>query len=187
MHMRKAVQDIKLHHHTCLVFSDKIEFFHCLIPFVAEGLKNNERSLIVIDEITKEDVLKNFKYLFKEKLYPLQEMQKGAIIIESCKNVYFQNGTVNSQDNLAYFVSQLKKAVEDGYKGLRVFAEISKTVKESSSHINFLNWEQEADKHFDENGFLAICAYNKKYFSDSYLSKMIKIHPIEIDVVKTRL
>ena len=184
--MQKPIQETQLHDHTCLVFRDRIEFFHCMVPFITNGIKNNERCLIVIDEISRDDVLKNFKFLFRNGVNPFLEMEKGSIVIENFCDVYYQNGEFKSERNLYYYQSQVTKAFTDGYKGLRVFAEISCSLKDKISPLSFLEWEKEADKHFDTTKFLAVCAYNQKYYSNNFLHKMRAAHPIEIDVIKTR-
>ena len=74
-----------------------------------------------------------------------------------------------------------------GFSGVRVFAEISISVKNIIQPEHFLRWEQFADKLFPENKFLAVCAYNKNYFSEQYISKITHVHPIEIDLISTRL
>ena len=94
----KPIQEVKIHDHTCLVFSSQREFFHCAIPFIREGLKNNEKCLIIIDEITKEDVLRNFNFVFREGPIPSDDFgTNGRISIEYFKNIYLQDGTFDME------------------------------------------------------------------------------------------
>ena len=181
--MQKSIQETKLHDHTFLIFRDKIEFVHCLVPFITSGLKQNERCLIVIDEITREDILKSFKYAFRGGINPFNELNKGAIIIEQFINVYKNNSSFSTEHNLQYYKSEIEKSIQDGYNGLRVFAEVSSRINPEE----FIKWEKEADKHFNSNKFLAVCAYNQKYFGNGHVSKIKAAHPIEIDVIRTRL
>lgn len=181
--MQKSIQETKLHDHTYLIFRNKIEFVHCLVPFITNGIKQNERCLIVTDEITREDLLRSFKFLFRNGVNPFDELNKGAIVIEKFINVYQDNNSFNIEHNLQHYKSAIEKAILDGYNGLRVFAEVSSKINPES----FIKWEKEADKHFDKNKFLAVCAYNQKYFGNGFMSKIKAAHPIEIDIIRTRL
>ena len=185
--LHKPIQDVKLHDHTCLIFSSQIEFFHCVVPFVSEGLKRNERCCIVLDEIKRDEVIKNFKYLFRGVSNPFEEVRdKKRIIIEDFKNVYLEEDIFSLSKAKNSYSTMIQNALKEGYTGLRVFAELSNSVNDLVDSKEFLEWEEFADKLFAENNFLAVCAYNKNYFSEDYISKAQKIHPIEINLIKTR-
>lgn len=184
----KTIQEIKLHDHTCLLFKNQLEFFHCAIPFMREGITNNEKCYIVIDEIKKEDVYKNFKNVFREGLIPQEEFtNQGNIVIEQFKNIYLKDGIFDINKTIETYVSILNKALSDGYSGLRVFAEISSSLQKAINPEEFYLYECKVDKCFKDNNFIAVCAYDKKYFSEEYLKKSVNIHPVEIDLFSTRL
>ena len=185
--MKKSVHDISLHDHTCLIFSNQVEFFHCAIPFLREGIKKNEKCCLVVDNITREDVIRNLKYLFKEQAFDLQKMLP-YITIENTKNIYIPDNKFNIERTIDLYLSNVKKAItEEGYTGLRAFVELSSTLEKYIDLEGFQIWEKYADQHFKDNKFLAVCAYNKKLFSDEYILKTINAHPIEIDIITTRL
>lgn len=186
--MKKSIQEIKLHDHTCLVFKDDIEFFHCAIPFIREGLRTNERCLIVIDEITREDIFRKFTVIFREGHIPPTEFgDKGRITIKSFKEVYLKERKFDLEYPKSFYSHFLKSSLESGYKGIRIFVEIGVTAKNYIADDIFLKWEIFADNLFPHNKFLAVCAYNKKYFSPVHLNNVVKLHPIEVDIMKTRL
>ena len=183
---QKSIQETRLHDHTCLIFKNELEFFHCAVPFLAEGLKNNEKCYLVIDDISREEALRNFKYLCRSGQNPFTEkVLNDKIVIEDFKNVYLPKGVFDINLPLQYYISALEKAKFEGYSGLRVFAELSGSMCKVSSKI-FLEYEEKADKHFENNNFLAVCAYNQKYFSNDFILRVKKIHPVEIDLIKTR-
>ena len=185
--MQKSIQEIKSHDHTCLIFKNELEFFHCVIPFIIEGLKNNEKCYLVIDDISREEVLRNFKYLFRNGQNPLNIATfKNEIVIEDFKNIYLKKGYFETSSALESYISILERTKSEGFNGLRVFAEISSSLSKLTNTEDFLTYEADADKCFEKNNFLAVCAYNQKYFSNEYLLKVKKIHPIEIDLLKTR-
>ena len=185
--MQKSIQEAKLHDHTCLIFKNELEFFHCAIPFIIEGLKNNEKCYLIIDDISREEVLRNFKYLYRNEQNPSWEKYlNDKIVIENFRNIYFQNNTFEVSSVRENYLLILKKAKVEGFNGLRVFAEVSSSLSGLIKAEDFLIWEEEADKYFDDNNFLAVCAYNEKYFSREYLLRMRKIHPVEINLLKTR-
>lgn len=186
--MKKPIQEIKLRDHTCLMFSNKIEFLHCLVPFLREGLKKNEKCLIVIDDISRQDIVNRFKLLFREKNSDFNQMSTlSNITIEYFKNVYLTDNRFDMERTGSYYLTQVKEAIENGYNGLRVFVEIGSSLKYLINLDDFLSWETKADDFFPHNNLIAVCAYNKKLFSDDYINKAVKIHPIDIDIIGTRL
>ena len=184
--MQKSIQETKLHDHTCLIFKNELEFFHCAIPFIIEGLKNNEKCYLIIDDILRESVLKNFKYLYRNGQNPFNEKGfKEKVVIEDFKNIYLKKGFFEGEAALGSYIDILEKTKSEGFNGLRVFAELSTSMRKINTE-DFLMYEEDADKHFEDNNFLAVCAYNEKYFSREYLLKVRKTHPVEINLLRTR-
>ena len=185
--MKKSVQDLSMHDHTCLAFSNQVEFFHCAIPFLREGINNNEKCYLILDDITREEAIRNFKYIFKEQAFDLQKTL-SYITIENMRNIYLPDNKFIMERTRDLYLSTIKKTIaEEGYTGLRAFVELSSTLKKSMNLEEFQIWEKYADQYFKDNKFLAVCAYNKKLFPDEYISKVVNVHPIEIDIINTRL
>src|SRR3989338_1179607 len=179
-----TIQECNLHDHTYMTYTNQNEFFHCAIPFLNEGIKKNEKCLIVIDLIKREDVLRNFKFLFRDGINPFEEMgHSKRIQIEQFKDIYLVGGSFIPTKTLEIYLAFLNNAILEAYKGLRVFAEISSSTKKYIPAEDFLNWEEEANNHFD-NKFLAVCAYDSNYFDSSFLTSVNKRHPIKINVLK---
>lgn len=187
----KTIQELDKHEHTCLIYSTNLEFMHCLIPFVREGLKKNERCLIVLDEIKREDIIRGFKHIYREGPIPAEDLSPtGRISIELFKNIYLKNGSFSMEETMKHYINSTKKAIDDGYTGFRVFAEISNSAKDIIGTTEFLKWEEYADKCLKQikgENFQAVCAYNKKYFNDERIEQIIKSHPVQIDLLGTRL
>lgn len=185
--MKKSIQEVKLYDHTCLIFNSQIELFHCAIPFIREGLKKNEKCLIIIDDISREEVLRNFKFLFIEGKNPFEELlDNGRIVIENFKNVYLSDGKFDIWKTKENYLNCASKVILEGFSGLRAFVEVSNSMKHLINEDNFLRWELFINPHFKDYNFLAVCAYNKKYFSDDYISKVKNAHSVEIDLIGTR-
>jgi|GEM_PF-2778880 len=187
----KTIQELDKHEHTCLIYKSNLEFLHCLIPFIREGFKRNERCLIVLDEIKREDIIRSFKHIYREGPIPAEDLSpSGRILIEQFKNIYLRNEKFSMEETIKFYISSTKKAIEDGYSGFRAFVEISQSAKDLIGSDEFLKWEEYADKCLSQikgENFQAVCAYNKKSFSDEYIEQIIKAHPVQIDLIGTRL
>lgn len=184
----KTIQEVKKDDHSCLIYNSKLEFLHCLIPFIRDGFKNNEKSLIVLDEIKREDIIRSFKHIYREGPIPASDFcPNGRIIIEQFQNIYLENNVFNMARVINLYLKTLKDALKEGYSGLRAFVEVSVSAKEVIKDEIFFEWAKYADKYFKDSSFQAICAYDKKYFSEEYLRKIISAHPIQIDLIGTRL
>lgn len=184
----KTIQEITKDDHTCLIYSSNLEFLHCLIPFVREGFKRNRKTLIVLDEIKREDILRSLKHIYREGPISAEDlMPHGKLVIEQFKNLYLPDNAFNMERTMEYYFNSTKKAMEEGYSGLRVFAEVSSSAKDIINIPIFMEWEEYADRYFKDSNFEAVCAYNKKYLSEEDLIKVQSIHPITIDLIRTRL
>lgn len=188
MSKSKTIQEVKKEDHSCLIYNSTLEFLHCLIPFVREGLKNNEKCLIILDEIKREDIIRSFKHIYREGPIPASDFcPNGRITIEQFQNIYLENNVFNMEKTMGTYLNFLNSALKEGYSGLRAFVEVSASAKEIIKNETFLEWEKYADKHFKNSNFQAVCAYDKKRFSEEYISKIISAHPIQIDLIGTRL
>lgn len=185
--MIKTIQQIQNHDHTCLIFENEIEFFHCAIPFIKDGINKNEQCMIVVDEIKREEVLSKFKFLYRDGTNPFDELNKGKIVIKHFKDIYLPDGVFSIKRTAETYMSFVREALSNGYSALRVFAEVSTLVRNTIKEHDFWVWEETACKYFPDNNFIAVCAYNKKYFSKDFILKTKAIHPIEIDLIATRL
>ena len=183
----KPVQDVKAHDHTCLFFNSESEFFHCAIPFIREGLKNNEKCFIVLDEITRESMFHNFKLVFREgHIPPIEFSNEGRIVILNCKDVYLIDGYFDSERTIRNYNEIMNKTLNDGYTGVRVIAEFSRTIFNNIEINKLVRYEDDVNKLFT-NKLSAICSYNKKYFSPSDIKSTCNVHPIEVDSIRTRI
>ena len=182
----ETVENIGLHDNVFMLFDSYVEFFHCLVPFVEVGLQKNERCMIVLDDLNREDVLRNLKYLFRKGINSIEETAKGSIVIEQFKNIYLKSGDFDLEKILENYLGYVDLALEKDYAGLRVFVEVSSSIKEKIKPEDFIAWEKMADKYFNQVNFLAVCAYNKKYFSNEFITQLSRIHPVEIDLINTR-
>lgn len=184
----KTIQEIAKDDHTCLIYNSKLEFLHCLIPFIRDGLKNNEKCLIVLDEIKREDIIRSFKHIYREGPIPADDFcPNGRINIEKFQSMYFKEGKFNMESTIEIYLNFTKNALKEGYTGARAFVEVSGSIKELIKEEVFLQWEMFGDKYFNNSHFQAVCAYDKKHFSEEFLEKIVHCHPIQIDLIGTRL
>lgn len=184
----KTIQQIKKDDHSCLIYNSKVEFLHCLIPFVREGIKKNEKCLIVLDEIQREDIIRSFKHIYREGPIPASDFcPNGRITIEKFQSIYFKEKEFSMESTIKLYLDFTKQALEEGYSGARTFVEVSSSIKELIKENVFLEWEKYGDKYFHNSNFQAVCAYDKKHFSAEFLEQIQHIHPINIDLIGTRL
>lgn len=180
--MKKSVQEVDIHNHTCLIYNNQAELFQSLIPFISEGLNRNQKGFIVTSDIvTGSEILKGIELIYTEIVKRLKKPNLlRSITIESFKNVYLKNDLFNMEAAGKYYLSQVEEALKEGFSGLRVFAELSSSLKTLVNPKDFLQWEEEADKVFPKTKFCAVCAYDKRLFSNEYIQEAINIHPIEV-------
>jgi ABC-type transporter Mla MlaB component len=89
-------------------------------------------------------------------------VRSGAIVTASASDVYDLTAPVDSERRLADYAAALDQAVEDGYTGLRVVADMTALVTDPTRRPAHLCWEQYADRYMAEHPMAAMCLYDRR-------------------------
>jgi hypothetical protein len=159
--------------HVCWIYAEDDDFDEAAREFLAGGLARGERLLCVGDRVIDR---------LRAMTPPVDDLdglvQRGAVETLSVADAYEAAGPFGPEEQLAYYDAATRRALADGYRGLRVIAEISDLAADPERRDELVRWEQLADRYAVQGaGFSAMCAYRADVPPDA-LADLASVHPL---------
>ena len=160
-------------YHLCWVYEHDADFDAAAREFLAGGLERGERLLCVGERVIES---------LTTMTPPLPDLAgliaRGAVETLPLDEVYAAGGPFDPARQLAYYDAATRRAREEGYRGLRVLAEISDLAADDGQRAQLVRWEQLADEYAVHGaGFSAMCAYRADLDREA-LGDVTAIHPL---------
>jgi hypothetical protein len=159
--------------HLCWVYDDDEVFDRAVRQFLAGGLERGERLLCVGDRVidslrSEADVLGGVDAL----------IARGALQTLSLADAYEASVEFMPEEQWAFYDAATRQAIDDGYRGLRVVAEVSALAADPATRSDLMRWEQLADEYIARGtGFTAMCAYRSD-LAAAALADVASVHPL---------
>ena len=159
--------------HLCWIYEDDESFDAAVERFLAGGLARGERLLCIGDDVV-------------ERLggeYPLLPgagalVERGALELLTVAEAYDAAGAFSPERQFAYYQAQTQRALDDGYTGLRVLAELTALAADAQRRPELVRWEHLADAFMASgSGMTAMCAYRADLSSEA-LDDIASVHPV---------
>jgi hypothetical protein len=157
----------------CWVYDDDEAFDRAVREFAAGGLERGERLLCVGDRVI--DSIRNEAAEFGgvEALIASGTLQTLAL-----EEAYDAAVASTPEQQLAYYEGATRRAIEDGYRGLRVIAEVTPLAADPARRAELVRWEHIADDFIAQGtGFTALCAYSGQLTREA-LTDVASVHPL---------
>jgi ABC-type transporter Mla MlaB component len=157
--------------HLCWVYEDDAAFDAAAREFLAGGLARGERLLCV-----GERVIEGLRAPGARDLSDL--IAEGTVETLTLAEAYEAAGPFLPEQQLAYYDAATQRALEAGYRGLRVIAEVSDLAADPTQRADLVRWEHVADDYAAHgSGFSAMCAYRADLGPDA-LADVASVHPM---------
>jgi hypothetical protein len=160
--------------HVCWVHDgdDDATFDDAVRAFLAGGLERGERLLCVgervIDSVRKEAP----PFTGVDEL-----LAAGTLGLMTMSEAYAATGEFSAERQFAFYDKATRRAVAEGYAGLRVVAELTSLAADPQRRDELLRWEHLADRYMVTGpGMSALCAYRGDLPVDA-LADVASVHP----------
>jgi ABC-type transporter Mla MlaB component len=158
----------------CWAYDDDAAFEDAAVRFLSEGLARGDRLLWVGDGA--EDRL-------RRATGPLADVDgltaRGALAVLSVADCYAAAGPLTPDRQLASYDAATRRAIDAGYRGLRVVAEITALAADEDQRAQLLSWEHLADDYVAHGpGFSALCAYRRDLLPADTVADVVSLHPV---------
>ena len=161
--------------HICAIYSTPEELTREVARFLAEGLRNRERSWYVGsgDEMDS----------LREKLRKLgidvaAETKRKALQLISGDAAYIVHGTFNPEATIQIFNDAIEQAYTDGFTGFRAAAEMSWALDCADGPHQVIVYEALLKSLFASCRAIGFCLYDRKRMPLEVLNGALLTHPI---------
>jgi len=159
--------------HVCWVYDDDAAFDRAVEQFLAGGLERGERLLCVGERVI--DSLHGLTLAARD-LPAL--IAAGTVQTQTLAQAYEAAGPFLPENQRAYYEAATRRALDDGYRGLRVVAEVSLLAADPATRPELVRWEHVADDLIAQGtGFTAMCAYTGELTGEA-LADVASVHPL---------
>lgn len=159
--------------HYCGIFRNEPEQFSTVVPYLLEGLRRNDRCVVVANRIEKTDLMERVA-----KAVPVDEARlQTQITFLDAEEVYLRDGRFDVERMLRFVSEMREESLRAGYAGLTATGEMTwagedvpgaKDLFEYEARINFMYPESSAD---------ILCQYPEDGFDPAALVNAIRTHP----------
>jgi anti-anti-sigma factor len=160
--------------HVCWVHDGNDDTFDRAVGrFLVGGLDRGERLLCVGDRVI--DSLRKPSSGLADVDALLAD---GTLQTVSAGDAYEATAEFVPEDQFAYYDAATRRALDDGYQGLRVVAEVSALAADPVHRPALVRWEHLADDYIASgSGFTAMCAYSGE-LARAALDDLTAVHPL---------
>src|SRR5918997_914814 len=161
--------------HICAIYSTTEELIREVARFLAEGLRNRERSWYVGsgDEM---DSLRDA--LRKLGIDVAAETKRKALQLISGDAAYAVHGTFNPEATIQIFNDAIEQAYTDGFTGFRAAAEMSWALNCADGAHQVIVYEALLKSLFVSCRAIGLCLYDRKRMPLDVINGALCTHPV---------
>ena len=161
--------------HVAQFYNTKDDLKELLVPYMEEGLKDNELCVWITDDISQDEA----KDALAKVTPNLREyMNKEQLQIFSHKDWYLADGYFDVGKVLNNIINKSQEALSFGYLGLRATGVLSWL--ENSDWNAFMEYERSLDEVIPDKKAFAICAYKESKCTSSNVADVMNRHKYSI-------
>jgi anti-anti-sigma factor len=159
--------------HVCWIYDDDRDLRTAVGRFVAGGVARGERALLVGADVADGLVRATLPLRGIEEL-----VARGALQTLPLPEAHDPHGRFVPEEQLAFYAEATRRAIDDGFRGLRVVAEVTDLAGDPARRSDLVRWEHLADELSAHGpGFTAMCAY-RGHLDQEALSDVATVHPL---------
>jgi len=171
----KALDLVRWGTHVAQFYNTKDDLKELLVPYLEEGLKDNELCVWITDDISENEAKES---LAKVTPHLWEYMNKKQIQFFQHKEWYLADGYFDAGKVLNNAINKFQEALLNDYSGLRITGVVSWL--ERSDWNAFMEYERNLDNVMPENKALAICAYKANKCTSDNISEVMDRHKYSI-------
>jgi len=173
----KAIEQLDVHDHLCLIYDSREEQLAATIPFIKMGLKRNEQCVYIVDENTAQTVLDAMR---AEGVDADSAVESGALKVITKREAYLREGYFDPDLMIQFLKEAVNSAKKAGFKALRATGEMTWALGSEAGVERLIEYEAKLNYFIPENDILAVCQYNCNRFKPEIILGVIRTHPLVI-------
>ncbi|HEV7523974.1 MAG TPA: MEDS domain-containing protein [Acidimicrobiia bacterium] len=161
------------HEHVGLAYSTPAEFERAALAFLADGLALGQRAMFVRFHTAAPET---------EQLQALGDLdaliERGQLIVKSLDHVADSWADVVAAGHIGALDRALHRALDAGFHGLRIAADVTGVLREPTLRAGYTRWEHLVDEYTATHPFAALCGMDRSVLGDDLVSDLACLHPL---------
>lgn len=167
-----GIYDISKGDHILFLYDDEKIHRKVIVDYIKDGLSKNEQIFYIYDTHSEKGV----KEILKEAGLSIFLEKKQIVLLETY-STYLEENSFDKERMLKVLEDTTRKAIENGYSGLRITGETGWLKKHVTEFREFAEYEEKANMFFDRNPAIALCQYRRSDYSPDFMMDILKSHP----------
>jgi KaiC/GvpD/RAD55 family RecA-like ATPase len=172
--MFDVLDELQLGEHAALIYQSKTDQLACALPYIAIGLRRKERCVYIAVDNSVAEISSGLE---KIGINVAEALSKGALQIVTKSESYLRHGVFEPDKMIDDFHVEVKRAIDDGYTGLRASGEMSWALDLPSAMARIIEYEEKLHARWPSL-LGGLCQFDESRFPKSIIDRMISMHRI---------
>lgn len=168
------MSDLRPGDHLLGLFDSEEEQREWVTPFLLAGLRRGEKVTYLYDSHPPEAIL---EYLRAAGMAPEPLLGSGQLSFAPAREAICGGNCFDPDLAVAELGHSAEEALEAGYTGLRITAEMTWCLADQVACERFLEYECKSNAYLPESLCIALCQYDRARFTPHQLLEVLAIHP----------
>jgi hypothetical protein len=164
--------------HTCVFYWDLEGLLEVLTPYIAEGLRSNERCFCAQRPETLAALRNDLRYIGVDVE---DEQRRGALELHAPDEVYFREQRFDPDSLLQILENSIYDAEKRGFSGFRTAGELSWAVEGRDECDRLIEYEHSVQKLYPGKPVMGLCLYPITMFDREVLDRVVLAHGTCLD------
>lgn len=160
--------------HACALIARSHERYDVFTPFVAEGLRSEDRVVLLLDRY---DLPDRMRLLVESGTDTDAAEKEGQLVTITWENSYLQSGGRFDQSEMLSLVEKLAAAFSQDGKVTRAWAEMGWAARSIPGRGDLIEYETRLNWILPKYDLAVVCAYDLTKFSSEVVVNLLHSHP----------
>ncbi|KTC87476.1 MULTISPECIES: MEDS domain-containing protein [Legionella] len=173
--LQQELKTLKYNDHICSIYKNGSEQIEQRTQFITQGLKNGNRCFFVAADSSVEKIIQSFA---NTGINIVDEQNRGALKILTKRDAYLKSGQIDTQLFMNFLSKVETLALEDGFKGVWLIAEMSWVLGENIDSLHLIKLEALLNDFLIDKRCVVFCQYTQDIFDLSLIHDVLLTHPL---------
>lgn len=163
--------------HICAFFDSREEQYAVILPYIKEGLGNNERVINILESVSHQE---HYDRLSDVGI-PVKEMiANEQLKVLHSDDTYLEGGTFAAEKMYNKVEQALIEAEDAGYDRVRTYGEMGWALRSLPGRDELLEYEARINLLTPKHNCSLVCVYDISKFGEKVMADVLSTHPYVI-------
>ena len=159
--------------HVCAFFDSSDEQYNVILPFMQEGLNNNEKIISILESACHPE---HFEWLSNAGIPVQENVASNQLNVLASEGTYLKGGSFAAQNMLKLLEDALIEAGSQGYNSVRACGEMVWALKNVRGTDELIEYEARLNLLTPKHSCSLVCMYDVNRFSGRVLTDVLATH-----------